>query len=194
MNKKIIIAVVIIIFLIIAGAGCLKSDKKKTDKTSFEEVKGDYPSEIGWLESGDAQAREDDKIYVEVDSTISIKLNDSNITSVSVTLNFEDYDATHSGSDGNSPSDDVTVTAVGFNQTFSGTTPFSATFSLKSNESDGQVGFLPQDLSFHVYARCFSEITYPPSGRPALINLYTRDQGVAYDILASYQYLREVKV
>ncbi len=192
MNKKIIIAIVIIILLITAGAGCLESDKKKSNEPSFEEVKGDYPSEIGWLESGTAQAREDDKIYVEVDSTISITLNDSNIFSVSVSLNFEDYDATHSGTDGNSPSDDVTVTAVGFNQTFSGTTPFSAIFTLKGNESDGEVGLLPQDLSFHVYAQCFCEITYPPSGRPSLINLYTRDQGVAYDILASYQYLREV--
>ena len=177
-----------------ALAGCFgDSESNKPSKPKLEPTPGEYPAETGWLESGDQEARDGDQIYVEVNSQISIVLNNTNTFSVSIELQFQDYDDAHSGSDGSSPPDEVEIslTNEGFNESASGTTPASFTFDLMGNQTDDDYESLPSELTFDVYAKCFCEITYPMSGRPSLMNLYVRDNGVAYEISASYQYYAE---
>ncbi len=196
MNKKLLIILSIILILTATFAGCFgKSEDKGSKGPQFEEATGEYPAETGWLESGTAEARENDQIYVEVDSEITIVLNDTNVYSVSVQLSFSDYDDAHTGSDGASPADEVevSITTPGFNETSSGTTPCSINFNLMGNDTgDDLQESLPSELTFHVYAKCFCEITYPKTGRPSAINFYQRDNGVAYEMMASYLYYEEM--
>lgn len=197
MNKKILIALTIIILLTASLAGCFGgSESKDTSEPSYTEETAEYPPETGWLESGTQEAREDEQIYVEVDSEISIILNNSNVFSASIELMFSDYDEAHAGSDGNSPADEVevTLTNAGFNESASGTTPCTLRFEMMGNQTEGDMQeSLPSELTFHVYAKCFCEITWPMTGRPNLMNLYVRDNGVAYEFSAGYQYYQEVE-
>jgi len=197
MNKKILITLAIILILTATFAGCFGESKSKgTSGPKYEEANGEYPPETGWLESGTQEARDDEQIYVEVDSEISIILNNTNVFSASIELMFSDYDDAHSGSDGNSPADEVevTLTNVGFNESASGTTPCTLRFEIMGNQTeDDMQESLPHELTFHMYAKCFCEITWPMTGRPNLMNLYVRDNGVAYELSAAYQYYEEIE-
>ena len=67
-------------------------------------------------------------------------------------------------------------------------------FEMMGNQTEGDMQeSLPSELTFHVYAKCFCEITWPMTGRPNLMNLYVRDNGVAYEFSAGYQYYQEVE-
>ena len=199
MDKKILLVIVIILIITAAFSGCIGSggDGGGPKKPKFTEETAEYPAETGWLESGTQEARDDSgQIYVEVDSQFSIILNKTNVYSVTIDLSFDDFDDAHSGSDGNSPPDEVEVSLAipGFNDTQNAqarTTPATFNFNLMGNKTGDMYESLPSEITFDVYAKCFSEITYPPSGRPSVINLYQRDNGVAYVVSASYQYYQQ---
>jgi hypothetical protein len=119
-------------------------------------------------------------------------LNNTNVYAVTIEISFDDYDAAHSSTDSASPPDDVEVTVDGFNETGSGTTPSNQRFDLMGNATQGgETESLPTEITFDVHAICYCETTYPKTGRPSAIILATRDQGVAYEISATYQYLEE---
>jgi hypothetical protein len=189
MNKRLLVVIFIILLLVASTAGCFGDDKKKkSGGGELVEASGSLNSTSGWLNSQDQNGRDDDRIYVILNSEIQLFLNDTSIISISITLNFQDYDSDHQDTDGNSPEDEVEVTVEGYDVSGAGTTPCMIMLDLKSNETDGIVDYLPSELTLQVTGRCFCEITYPPTGRPSLINLYTRDQGVAYDVAAEYEY------
>jgi hypothetical protein len=195
MNKKIAIAIFIILMITAALSGCFgDSDGKKPSEPALEPTHGEYPTETGWIQSAGELRTDEMGPYLIATGTISLILNNTNVFQAQINLDFDDYDPTHSGTDGASPADDVTVTIAtgGLNETRSGTTPTGMVFDLMANTtSDGEQGSLPSEITFSVNAVCYCETTYPITGRPSAIILATRDQGVAYEISASYQYLAE---
>lgn len=195
MNKKIAIALFIIIMITGALSGCFgKSESKKSSKPDLEPTHGEYPAETGWIQSEGDLTTDEMGPYLMATGTISLILNNSNVFQAQVNLDFDDYDPAHSGTDGASPADDVevSITTGGLDETRSGTTPTGMVFDLMANTtSDGEQGSLPSEITFSVTAKCYCETTYPITGRPSAFILATRDQGVAYEISASYQYLAE---
>lgn len=188
MNKKVIIGLIIVLILASAGSGCF-GDKKTTNGGQTQiEVDGTLNSTSGWLESTDVNGREGDDIYVELDSSISLFLNDTNIMSIAIMLKFDDYDSAHSGTDGNSPEDEIEVMIEEYNVSGRGTTTTTINLNIDGNETNGEQEYLPSEIIIKVSGRCYCEITYPYVNRPSAINLYTRDQGVAYTVSATYKF------
>jgi hypothetical protein len=194
MNKKIAVVIFIILMITAALAGCFgDSDSKKTSKITLEPTHGEYPAETGWIQSSGDLTTDETGPYLIADGTVTLILNNSNVFAAQIVITFDDYDAEHSSTDSASPADKVDVTiSGGFNETGDGTTPTSMSFDLMGNAtSDGEMEPLPSEITFDVHAVCYCETTYPLTGRPSAIILATRDQGVAYEISASYQYLAE---
>jgi hypothetical protein len=188
MNKKMVIVLIILLLIAAASTGCFGEEKKKKPGIKVIDSKGELNATLGWLDSNSNDGNEDGQVYRELEGSIPVFFNGSTITSISIVLNFQDYDSSHSTSDGNSPEDYVEVSIDGFDATGAGTTTCMITLDLKSNETDGTITYLPSELSISVTGKCFSEITYPTTGRPSLIRLYTPDQGVSYDLSAKYEY------
>jgi hypothetical protein len=194
MNKKIIAVLFILIIIVTSFTGCFGDDKPKPPTgPKYEETTGTYEAETGWIQSEGDLSTDDKGPYLIADGTITIILNASRVLSASIRIMFDDYDPAHSDTDGASPADEVDVEiGGGFNETGSGTTPTAVTFDIMANVTeDGEPGSLPSEISFDVHAVCYCETTYPMTGRPSAILLATRDQGVAYEISASYLYLEE---
>jgi len=195
MNKKIALAIFILLMITGALSGCFgKDDGKKPSKPALEPTHGEYPAETGWIQSEGELDTDEGGPFLMAMGTISIILNNTNVFQTQINLDFDDYDPTHSGTDGASPADevDVEITTGGLNGSRSGTTPTGMVFDLMANNTpEGEPGSLPSEITFSVTAKCYCETTYPITGRPSAFILATRDQGVAYEISASYQYLAE---
>lgn len=189
------LGLIILILISSALSGCFgKSESKdKNKKQTLYELTGEYPSETGWVQSEGDPTVEAGGIYLEARGSISIILNNSDVFAATIELSFDDYDEAHSGSDGASPADEVEVslTVPGFNESESGTTPRAFRFELIGNNTGGDIEPIPSEITFDVYAKCWCEIVYPMTGRPSLFFRYMRDQGVAYEITAAYQYYSE---
>ena len=188
MDKKIGLVITIILLITAISTGCFQNEKVGSKGTELVETKGELNSTTGWLDSTSSQSRDGDLIYVTLDNDIPVFLNDTNIFSITFTINFRDYDNAHSGTDQNSPEDYVEATVSSFNATASGTTPCMLSLTIKGNKTDEEQEYFPPELNIHVTGKCYCEITYPLTPRPSALNLYTRDLGVAYEISASYKY------
>ncbi|WP_455392638.1 hypothetical protein, partial [[Eubacterium] cellulosolvens] len=195
MDKKIALIIVIILLITAALAGCFgESESKKPKKPELEPTHGEYPAETGWIQSSGDLATDEKGPFLIATGTITLILNHTNVFAAQIDITFDDYDSAHSGTDGASPADevDITISTGGFNESGSGTTPTSISFDLMGNTTtDSEQESLPSEITFNVHAVCYCETTYPITGRPSAFILATRDQGVAYEISASYQYLAE---
>jgi hypothetical protein len=189
MNKRVGIVLIILVMLVAISTGCFEDNPPKPQSIELVETNGALNNTVGWLESTDTNGRDDDMIYMELESDIQLFLNDTNIYSISISLNFQDYDQAHSGTDENSPEDYVEVSVDGFDDVMgSGSTPCMINLNIKANKTEDVYDYISPELNIHVVGKCYCEITYPNTGRPSLINLYTQDQGVAYDISAEYKF------
>jgi len=190
MKKKAIIIVTMLFITCFCFMGCSDDGgggSKKPDQVS------ETISTSGWIQSGDQSERESDKIYHIADGNIPLDINATQIVEISFTIRFEDYDDEHSGTDGNSPEDEVEVTirAGDISETASGTTPVVINIQPTGgggNNTTQENGHLPLDWEISVHARCACEITYPSIPRPSAFNLYIADQGVAYTLDVDYIY------
>jgi hypothetical protein len=192
MDKKLVIIITIILIFVSTTAGCFEEKRPSSKGVEFVETNGALNGTTGWLDSTENQGRDGDQIYVDLNSQIQVFLNDTNIYSITLTLNFDDYDSAHQSTDGNSPEDKVDVVVEGYDATGSGTTPCMITLNIKGNMTDGVQDYISPELTITVTGRCYCEITYPRTGRPSAINLYTRDLGVAYEVSSVYKY-HEIK-
>jgi hypothetical protein len=188
MDKKLVIIITIILIFVSTTAGCFEEDKPKPKGIELVEANGALNGTTGWIDSTDVNGRDGDQIYVELSGQIPVYLNDTNIYSITISLSFDDHDTAHEGSDGNSPEDRVDVQVEGYDATGSGTTPCMITLNLKGNMTDGVQDYINPELNILVTGQCYCEITYPRTGRPSLMNLYTRDQGIAYEVSSVYKY------
>jgi hypothetical protein len=188
MDKKLVIIITIILIFVSTTAGCFEEKKPKSNGVQLIETNGALNGTTGWIDSTENNGRDGDQIYVDLNGQIQVFLNDTNIYSITITLSFEDYDSAHQNSDGESPEDKVEVAVEGYDATGSGTTPCMITLNLKGNMTDGVQDYINPELNILVTGQCYCEITYPRTGRPSLMNLYTRDQGVAFEVSSVYKY------
>lgn len=192
MDKKIGVVITIIIILIAISTGCFGSEAPKPKKTELVETSGNMNGTTGWLESAGSGTNDGDQIYLPLTGDIPIFLNDTNVYSITFTLNFKDFDTSHSSTDQNSPEDYVEASIDGLDVTGSGTTPCMITLTIKANKTDEEQEYIQPELNIHVEGKCYCEITYPMTNRPSALRLFTRDQGVAYELSAAYKY-HEIK-
>ena len=188
MDKRILIALFLIILLAAASAGCFgKTSSSKSESIKFETVPGNYPPESGWLDSdmGDSPQH--------VDTTIPLDINVSEmVVEIVVLMTFEDFDAAHAESDDGSDPDEVTITLTDGRNTSTpatGITPCSLEIGFNAT-SEG--AFMAGTWEIMIQATCNPGKPYTILPRPGLIltPLQYKDQGIAYTSDLSYSYMR----
>ena len=192
MNKKVLTVLFILIILVTAFTGCFGDDKPKLPKgPNYEETPGEYPGESGWIDSdmGDTPQHVDSSIPLEINSTTLI-------TILTIQVRFEDSDASHSESDEGSDPDQITMTlSNGINESdsVSGTTPCNLEIRMAPNSTE-EGAFLSGNWEIKVQAVCGAGKPYTLIPRPGMIAPFVyKDQGVAYDLRASYTFLKETE-
>lgn len=190
MNKKILIGLFIVIILVATSAGCFENKPPKKKGTSYEESTSNYPPTSGWLDSdmGDSPQH--------VDSTVVLEINASEmITVITISMGFEDYDSDHSESDQGSDPDDVTITLTNGDEASepaTGTTPCQLNLQLQVNSTEADA-YLSGTWEISVQAVCNPGKPYTLIPRPGQIwaPLTYKDQGIAYTLSATYNYIYE---
>jgi hypothetical protein len=193
MNKRIIFAIIIIIFLVAAGAGCFGGDEPRPPSgPNFNEETGDYPSDSGWIDSdmGDSPQH--------IDTTMILDINASEmISEITIQMKFEDADSAHSESDSESDPDEVTISltnGVDESDPATGTTPCNLEVTLTPNSTeDEENSYLSGLWEIKISAVCNPGAPYTILPRPGQIwaPLTYKDQGVAYTLNIAYSYLVE---
>ena len=193
MNRRIIFTLIIIIFLVAAGAGCFGNDDSPPPSgPNYSEETGDYPSDSGWLDSdmGDSPQH--------VDTTLILEINASEmISEITIQMKFEDADAEHSESDAESDPDEVTISLTNGmeeSDTATGTTPCNLEVTLFPNSTENdEVSYMSGLWEIKVQAVCNPGAPYTILPRPGQIwaPLTYKDQGVAYNLDIAYIYLIE---
>ena len=185
MNNKKILVLIILITTILVSAGCFGDEKPKPNEPKFEEATGSYPNEVGWLDSdmGDNQQ--------QVDSSLILDINASEkVTLITISIGFDDYDSAHTESDDGSDPDEVAIYVTdGKNQSTpaTGTTPCQLEVQLNSTDGSYMSGM----WEVKVDALCGAGKPYTIIPRPGMISfLQYKDQGIAYNMMVSYSYLR----
>jgi hypothetical protein len=192
-RKNISIAIITIILLFAAIAGCFGGDDNPKPPTVTLEEYSETQSMSGWLDS------EGGGNPSTVSHAFELNLNSSKLSYVKVTVNVDDYDAANAGSDEGSDPDEFTVkiNSSGFeSKTVTGTTPGSAILEIPAANATaiGEESETPEfgpDLTIMLDAVCNggAGAFRPGNIVPPFIILI--DQGITYSINVEYKYFED---
>jgi len=162
-----------------ALAGCLGGDDEAEGEETPELVQkhGTIMPMSGWI---------DDDGNEHASASIGINLNNTNIVQVKFSVTIDDSDPEHSETDQGSDPDQVTVVAMGGNETndISGATPYKRDFEFKAKAGPQGSEYLAQSWTINIDAEL-------GGGKPTYFFgfIVYIDQGVAYTIEGEYTYM-----
>jgi hypothetical protein len=192
MNSKTLTVLVILTMLIVLVAGCFEKGVKKKPPAPVE-TEGTLETMSGWANASEEGESDEKGVYTTVDQSFSITINNTPVIEVRFTMRIEDYDSEHEDTDGNSPPDEVEITikSAEYIGKAQGTTPCRLEIEPKLNVTleEEEEATMPSSWEITIYAKCYSEITYPIMDRPSVIRGYVPDAGVAWTLEGEYIYL-----
>ena len=189
MDKKLLLPLTAVVLSVIMLAGCL-GGSESTPETKYKQETGQVDPQAAWAESNWA-----DSDTPTVDTSLRLGINSSEkVTEISVTISFEDSDASHSETDDGSDADDIVLVLTNGDNTSQpavGQTPCTLTVKMNSTEDGGYMG---GEWEVQIQATCNGGKPATLVPRPGIIPgpFVYKDQGVAYSLSGEYGFLIEV--